>query len=248
MKRYTLSLLALLLMLPSNSQSAVQTAPVSAQIQDSSGNSLNSTSNALNVNVNNAASVKNQDGAGNNLTSQASSAQRALDVGIDVSGVQVDPRSIRALTSTDVVTANLKDSAGTSITVGSKVSASSVPVVIASDQAAFPVTISPTFSTRADTFTTATNGTTLDAHLAPVKYFTLQVVATGAVTSWTVVLEGSLDNVNFTTILTHTNLVPGTPSAMFGGTTATPILYFRSRVSAITLGGGTNVIATILGM
>lgn len=50
--------------------------------------------------------VRLQDGAGNAVTSQASSAQRALDVGIDVSGVQVDPRSIRALTSSDVVTAN----------------------------------------------------------------------------------------------------------------------------------------------
>lgn len=36
---------------------------------------------------------KLQDGAGNNITSQASSAQRALDVGIDVAGVQVDPRT-----------------------------------------------------------------------------------------------------------------------------------------------------------
>lgn len=34
-----------------------------------------------------------QDGSGNAITSQASSAQRALDVGIDVAGVQVDPRT-----------------------------------------------------------------------------------------------------------------------------------------------------------
>lgn len=50
--------------------------------------------------------VKLQDGSGTNITSQASGAQRALDVGIDVAGTQVDPRSIRALTSSDVVTAN----------------------------------------------------------------------------------------------------------------------------------------------
>lgn len=48
---------------------------------------------------------KLQDGSGNAITSQANSLQRALDVGIDVSGVQVDPRSIRALTSADTVTA-----------------------------------------------------------------------------------------------------------------------------------------------
>lgn len=34
-----------------------------------------------------------QDGSGTAITSQASSAQRALDVGIDVAGVQVDPRT-----------------------------------------------------------------------------------------------------------------------------------------------------------
>lgn len=49
--------------------------------------------------------VKLDDGAGNLITSQASGGQRALDVGINVAGSQVDPRSIRALTSADVVTA-----------------------------------------------------------------------------------------------------------------------------------------------
>lgn len=57
-----------------------------------------------------------QDGAGNAITSQVSGAQRALDVGINVAGVQVDPRAIRALTSVDVVSANLKDGAGNAIT------------------------------------------------------------------------------------------------------------------------------------
>lgn len=38
-------------------------------------------------------SVRAQDGSGNLLTSQANGAQRALDVGINVAGVQVDPRT-----------------------------------------------------------------------------------------------------------------------------------------------------------
>jgi len=50
--------------------------------------------------------IKLDDGSGNAITSQASGSQRALDVGIDVSGVQIDPRQIRTLTSSDVVTAN----------------------------------------------------------------------------------------------------------------------------------------------
>ena len=45
------------------------------------------------------------DASGNVITSQASGSQRALDVGINVAGVQIDPRSIRALTSSDIVTA-----------------------------------------------------------------------------------------------------------------------------------------------
>jgi len=49
--------------------------------------------------------TKIDDGNGNAITSQANGAQRALDVGIDVAGVQIDPRQIRALTSSDVVTA-----------------------------------------------------------------------------------------------------------------------------------------------
>jgi hypothetical protein len=59
--------------------------------------------------------VKLRDGNNNIVTSQANGTQRALDVGINVSGVQIDPRSIRALTSTDVVTARLNDGSGNSI-------------------------------------------------------------------------------------------------------------------------------------
>lgn len=45
-----------------------------------------------------------RDSLGNLITSQANGGQRALDVGINVAGVQIDPRQIRALTATDVVT------------------------------------------------------------------------------------------------------------------------------------------------
>jgi hypothetical protein len=103
------------------------------------------------------------DGSGNAVTSQVNGSQRALDVGIDVAGVQVDPRQIRTLTSSDIVTADqggapwsqnitqiagstiltaatgiakvgLTDGSGTSVTVGQKTMVSSLPVVIASDQ------------------------------------------------------------------------------------------------------------------
>src|SRR4051812_1665374 len=41
--------------------------------------------------------VNLHDGSGTAITSQANGSQQALDVGINVSGVQVDPRSIRPL-------------------------------------------------------------------------------------------------------------------------------------------------------
>lgn len=64
------------------------------------------TSQALAVDSSGRVTIKLDDGSGNSVTSQVNGAQRALDVGIDVAGVQIDPRSIRALTATDVVTAN----------------------------------------------------------------------------------------------------------------------------------------------
>lgn len=63
------------------------------------------------VNIGMPVSLRDKDNAG--VTSQANGGQRALDVGIDVAGVQIDPRSIRALTSADVVSAHISDATGT---------------------------------------------------------------------------------------------------------------------------------------
>lgn len=64
------------------------------------------TSNLLAIDAAGLIGSKLFDGAGTAITSQANGAQQALDVGINVAGVQIDPRDIRALTATDVVTAN----------------------------------------------------------------------------------------------------------------------------------------------
>lgn len=70
-------------------------------------------SQLLSVDASGRIVVKLDDGSGNLITSQISGTQRALDVGINVAGVQVDPRQIRALTSADVVTANQGTAAAT---------------------------------------------------------------------------------------------------------------------------------------
>lgn len=98
-----------------------------------------------------------------------------------------------------------------------------------------------------DTFTVAANGTIVDARSTPVKYFSVQVKGTGAAaTAWSVVVEGSLNGVQFTTLLTH-----GTADG--DGATkplsvATPCSYFRARLVSVTLGSATDVKASVLGV
>jgi len=102
-------------------------------------------------------------------------------------------------------------------------------------------------SSRTDTFTATGNGTTVDVSAQGMCKFSLSVRQTGTVTSWTVVLEGSLDNINFTILLTHTKTNQLDGGTIGLPTSASPYLYFRARCVNITLGGGTNVIATTVG-
>jgi len=103
-----------------------------------------------------------------------------------------------------------------------------------------------TFKTRVDTFTTTANGTTVDVSASPMSAFTVQVKATGSVTSWDVRVEGSLNNSEFTTILSHTN-VTGDGVVLWTGALEAPTMYFRSRAAGLVLGAGTNIVVTILG-
>lgn len=113
-----------------------------------------------------------------------------------------------------------------------------------------PLPVADYFATRADTYTGAANGTTVDVSTKPCKNFSLQVKGTGAAaTAWNVVIEGSLNNSQFTTILEHSNAgefrnaADGETVSFNGG----PFLYFRSRCVSSTLGSATNVVATIVG-
>jgi hypothetical protein len=109
------------------------------------------------------------------------------------------------------------------------------------------ITASTGIGTRSDTYTGTGSGVTVDGtSFAPQSYL-IQVKGTGAsATSWTVVLEGSPDNVNFTTFLTH-NTALGDGTALLSGANLYPALYFRSRVTQLTLGPATNIIVTIVG-
>lgn len=101
---------------------------------------------------------------------------------------------------------------------------------------------------RNDTFTTTANGTTLGDGFQNWKYFSLSVQQTGTVTSWTVVLEVSLDNTTFSTVLTHTNVTGSGVVVFAADAIPRPVLYMRARCTALVLGAGTNVISTIIGV
>ena len=108
-------------------------------------------------------------------------------------------------------------------------------------------TVNPTTSNRSDTYSATGNGVTVDVSATPLKSFAVQVIGTGAAASlWDVRLEGSLDNVNFTQILQHTNTT-GDGVVLYSGASLYPSLYFRSRCAGLTLGSATNVVVKILG-
>ena len=98
----------------------------SIAIGDSLGNLATITTvgskSGLDVNLLQTPFVKLQDGVGNSITSQSNSSQRALDVGINVSGVQIDPRQTRAIgsTSDSITLGNSSGTLNTITTVGLK--------------------------------------------------------------------------------------------------------------------------------
>src|SRR3990167_4927755 len=98
-----------------------------------------------------------------------------------------------------------------------------------------------------DTYTVAGNGAVIfTAHVA--SRFSIQVVGTAAAaTAWNVRLEGGLDGVNFTTILTHTDIT-GDGVMLFSGATQYPARYIRSRCVSLTLGSATDIVVYICGV
>ena len=107
--------------------------------------------------------------------------------------------------------------------------------------------ISTPFNAGLDTFTAVGVGVTQVA-LSGVKSYSIQVKGTGGTpTAWNVRLEVSLNNVDFTTVLTH-NTAVGNAVVVASTATLFPALFFRSRVQSLTLGPATNIVVEILGM
>ncbi len=101
---------------------------------------------------------------------------------------------------------------------------------------------------RVSNFTGTGTGAPVSVPENGVASLAIQVKGVGAApTSWTIVLEGSLDGVNYTTILTHNNTDLSDGEVFWTGAVLYPCRYFRARVTALTLGGATSVDAYICG-
>lgn len=98
---------------------------------------------------------------------------------------------------------------------------------------------------RTDNYTAApTTGVTVAATY-PVKFFAVQVsIPSGSITSWTVLLEGSVDNSNFTTLLTHNSTIGSTIFL----TSASPVLFYRTRCTALSLNTAPSINAYCIGV
>ena len=97
---------------------------------------------------------------------------------------------------------------------------------------------------QTDTFTATGNGTAVAMATTPMSKFSIQVVATGAVTSWDVRLEVNLDGTNWFEIGAHTNITPADKGITF--VVDKPARQVRSRTAGLVLGGGTNIVVTVL--
>ena len=88
---------------------------------------------------------------------------------------------------------------------------------------------------------------TIDVSGSPMVTWTLQVKGDPvAATLWEVVLEGSVDGINFSTILSHTSAT-GDGINLFSGTTLFLAKYYRVNVVTLTLGGASNIVASVVG-
>lgn len=106
----------------------------------------------------------------------------------------------------------------------------------------------PIFQSITDVYTETGSGTIANVFNNPARSFSVTVAPGGIISSWIVTVEGSLDGINWTSILTHTNITPGLDVILFSATNLSPVLYFRTHCSVLTLGIGTNISVTCLGI
>jgi len=98
------------------------------------------------------------------------------------------------------------------------------------------------------TFTAPGSSVTISS-TRTLKNFAIQVSGVGSTpNNWEVVLEGSLDGLNFDTILTHDKGTVGDGKIMFNGNQVFPVRKIRARVISLDLGSATSIKVSIIGV
>lgn len=89
---------------------------------------------------------------------------------------------------------------------------------------------------QSESFTAAGNGTSKDLSIEPGRNYSLQVKGhSAAATAWNVVLEGSLDGVNFFVLATHANTTPQADGDLVFAVDKVAC-FARARCASVTLG------------
>lgn len=87
----------------------------------------------------------------------------------------------------------------------------------------------------------------VDISDVPMATWTIQVKGVPvAATLWSVLLEVSLDGVNFSEALNHTSLT-GDGINLYSGTTLFLCKYYRINVAALTLGPASSITVSVIG-
>ena len=101
--------------------------------------------------------------------------------------------------------------------------------------------------TSSDSYTGTGNGSTINVSTHPtINYGLLVYQNSGTAVSWDIRCEGSLDNINFSQIVQHTN-TNGTGATVWSGASMAIARFFRTRTAGISLGTAQSLTAVCMG-
>lgn len=86
---------------------------------------------------------------------------------------------------------------------------------------------------------------TLTTTQGRMKCASLQVKGAGNPTSWDIRIEVSIDGINYSQLLAHTNVAPADGNIISTGAVLTPFRFYQVRCAGLVLGPGTGVVVNV---
>jgi hypothetical protein len=200
-------------------------------------------SQGLGVDTSGRITIKLDDGSGNLVTSQVNGTQRALDIGINVAGVQIDPRAVGQYNSA-LPTLSSGTFASPQLNASGVLYTASVGDTLPSTLSVTTQDIASTSTVSGtQTFVTGTPTAGSAAVFTLASQETLMVEITG---TWTGTLQSEISVDGGTTWITHAIHLIGTPlfiasftSNAIGSLNAAAKTTFRIRSTAAMTGSAT---------